>query len=152
MTKAKRVIDISVVRRAEIVIDDVTYNMLFKRAQAKARPLIPNVSGPAEADERSRWVVLELLHMVTDRSGQPDASRRFITKAEVLALLSTPQDRIPTQSWSADLKKSFIASVLSDVNEGVIDLDSIPIAPVPPVQSIASTARAACSKVGSTTI
>jgi hypothetical protein len=37
MAKAKTDIDLGVVRRARIVVDSVTYNMLFERARLRAK-------------------------------------------------------------------------------------------------------------------
>jgi hypothetical protein len=54
-------------------------------------------------------VTLELLHMVADRSGRTDPAERFITKSEVLELLSTPH----------------IASVLSEADDQKLDLECI---------------------------
>ncbi|UNB50923.1 hypothetical protein [Mycolicibacterium sp. YH-1] len=125
MKKAKSKVDLDVVRRAEIVVDKASYSSLIGRAQATAKSLIPNVTGPAEAAERSRWVVLELLSMVTGRSGEPEAARRFIARDEVLELLATPQDRIPTTRWTTDFKSTFIATVLSASLERQVDLETV---------------------------
>lgn len=126
MQKADADTDPGAISRASIVVDDVTYNALIARAQERAKALLPNVSSPTEADERSRWVALELLHMVTDRSGLESSDDRFIARAEVLELLSTPQDSLPTTAWGTELKDAFLASVLSDTEVRAIDLPCIP--------------------------
>ena len=59
-------------------------------------------------------MALELLHIVTDRSGRASSDERFINRTEVLELLSTPQDSLPTTAWATELKEAFLASVLSD--------------------------------------
>lgn len=126
MENAKSEYDLEVVRRAAIVVDNATYNALFGRARVRAKSQLANVSGPAEADERSRWVVLELLNLITDRSGQVDGADRFITRDEVLQLLATPQDRLPTTSWTDEFKMTFIASVLSSETIPLVDLETVP--------------------------
>ena len=129
MEKAKSPINLDVVRRAEIVVDKASYSSLIGRAQATAKSLVPNVTGPAEAAERSRWVVLELLSMVTGRSGESEGAQRFITRDEVLELLATPQDRLPTAGWTADLKSAFLATVLSASSVRQVDLETVPDVP-----------------------
>lgn len=110
--KAKRAVDTEPMRRASIAVDDAPYPVLIARAEQQAKALLTNVAGEAEAEERSRWVVLELLNAVTDRSGRGDPDERVITREEVLQLLSTPQEHIPSKSWGDDLKAAFHASVL----------------------------------------
>ena len=102
--KAKRPVTIDSMRRASISADGATYPLLIGRAERLAKALLPNVTSEIEADERSRWVVLELLNDVTERSGRADANERVITRDEVLRLLSTPQDRIPTKAWDDELE------------------------------------------------
>ena len=126
MQNADAGVDLGAVSRASVVVDDVTYNVLIARAQERAKALLPNVSSPAEAEERSRWVALELLHIVTDRSGRASSDERFIARTEVLELLSTPQDSLPTTAWGTELKEAFLASVLSDTEVKKIDLQCIP--------------------------
>ena len=126
MQNADTEVDVGAVSRASVVVDDVTYNALIARAQDRAKALLPNVSSPAEAEERSRWVALELLHIVTDRSGRASSDERFINRTEVLELLSTPQDSLPTTAWATELKEAFLASVLSDTEVTKVDLPCIP--------------------------
>jgi hypothetical protein len=61
LEKAKGVVDLDTMRRAEIVVDEADYGQLIERAQQRAKTLLPNVTGAAEAEERGRWVILELL-------------------------------------------------------------------------------------------
>lgn len=111
-TKGETVSDDSL-KRASIRAEGLAYTDLIDAAQARARALLPSVTSTAEAEERGRWVVLELVNMVTERSGLPDDSARLITRDEVLALLSTPQDHIPSTQWDTALKSQFCASVLA---------------------------------------
>lgn len=99
--------------QASIRSEGLAYADLIDAAQTRARALLPNVTSTAEAEERGRWVVLELVNMVTERSGLADDAARVITRDEVLALLATPQDYIPSTQWDADLKGAFCASVLA---------------------------------------
>lgn len=99
--------------RASIRAEGLAYADLIDAAQTNARALLPNVTSAAEAEERGRWVVLELVNMVTERSGLADYAARVITREEVLALLATPQDHIPSTKWDAELKGAFCASVLA---------------------------------------
>jgi hypothetical protein len=128
LTKASGSVDLEAVSRARIVVDNATYNALFERARLRARSLLTNVSSAAEADERSRSVTLELLHMVTDRSGRSDDSERIISASEVIEMLARPQDHLPTTLWGNDLKAAFLASVLSadDADGDTLDLACIP--------------------------
>lgn len=125
MQQANADIDLGAVSRASIMVDDVTFNGLFERGQHRAKALIPNVSNPAEADERGRWVALELLRMITERSGLASSAERYIIRAEVLELLSTPQDNLPTVTWGDELKAAFLASVQSVSEEKTIDLPCV---------------------------
>ncbi|SUE94988.1 dsDNA nuclease domain-containing protein [Mycolicibacterium tokaiense] len=97
--------------RASIRAEGLAYADLIDVAQARAKALLPNVTSTAEAEERGRWVVLELLNMITERSGLTNAATRVITRDEVLVLLSTPRDHIPSTQWDAELKSKFCASV-----------------------------------------
>ncbi|BCZ24055.1 ATP-binding protein [Mycobacterium senriense] len=115
--KAKRAVDTEPMRRASIAVDDAPYPVLIARAEQQAKSLLTNVTGEAEAEERGRWVVLELLNAVTDRSGRGDPDERVIKREEVLQLLSTPQEHIPSKSWGDDLKAEFHASVLVQMAE-----------------------------------
>ncbi|MEE6169863.1 MULTISPECIES: ATP-binding protein [unclassified Mycolicibacterium] len=108
--------------RASIRAEGLAYSDLIDLAQARARALLPNVTSAAEAEERGRWVVLELVNMVTERSGLPDDSARLITRDEVLALLATPQDHIPSTQWDAALKSRFCASVLAHTVGSPVEL------------------------------
>lgn len=115
--KAKRPVDVEPMSRAEIYAEQVTYPTLIGRAEQRAKSLLTNVTGASEAEERSRWVVLELLNSVTERSGRNDPDERVITREEVLRLLSTPREHIPSKAWDDDLKAAFHASVLAHVQE-----------------------------------
>lgn len=115
--KAKRPVDMEPMTRAAITVDEATYPMLIGRAEQQAKSLLVNVTGASETDERSRWVVLELLNAVTERSGRSDPDKRVITRDEVLQLLSTPQEHIPSKAWDDDLKAAFHASVLAQIDD-----------------------------------
>ncbi|NDJ90741.1 ATP-binding protein [Mycolicibacter kumamotonensis] len=108
--------------RASIRAEDLAYADLIGDAQSRAKALLLNVISEAEADERGRWVVLELVNMITERSGLPDKNARIITRDEVLQLLATPQDRIPTKQWGDELKKEFCASVPTCADEASVEL------------------------------
>ena len=95
---------------------------LIDAAQTHARALLPNVTSTAEVEERGRWVVLELVNMVTERSGLVDEAARIITRDEVLALLATPQDHVPSRQWDAALKSNFCASVLACPDVSPVEL------------------------------
>jgi hypothetical protein len=99
--------------RASIRAEDLAYADLISDAQTRAQALLLNVTSEAEAEERGRWVVLELVNMITERSGLPDEDARIIARDEVLQLLATPQDRIPTKHWNDALKRDFCAAVLA---------------------------------------
>jgi hypothetical protein len=114
MEKAKKPVNLQTMRRAEVTAEMAGYAALIDTAIQRAKALLPNVSGPAEADERSRWVALELLNIVTDRSGKSDRTQRFITRDEVLRLLATARDHITTRSWDDDLRATFIDAILSE--------------------------------------
>lgn len=126
LQNASTSVDLDAVGRASIVIDDASYNSLFERARLRARSLLINVSSDAEAEERSRSVTLELLHMVTERSGRCDDAQRFIYPSEVLELLARPQDHLPTVQWGPNLKDAFLASVLSAARDDALDRACIP--------------------------
>lgn len=108
--------------RASIRAEGLAYADLIDAAQTRARALLPNVTSTAEAEERGRWVVLELVNMVTERSGLPDETARIITRDEVLALLATPQDHIPSTQWDTALKSKFCASVLAHADVSPVEL------------------------------
>jgi energy-coupling factor transporter ATP-binding protein EcfA2 len=108
--------------RASIRAERLTYADLIHAAQKRARALLPNVTSKAEVEERGRWVVLELVNMVTERSGLADEAARIITRDEVLELLATPQDHIPSTQWGALLKSRFCASVLARPNVSPVEL------------------------------
>ncbi|KEP41941.1 hypothetical protein MKSMC1_29390 [Mycobacterium kansasii] len=114
--------DMDAVCRARIVIDAADFASLTERAKQRARSLLTNVSSAAEADERSRAVVFELLHMVTERSGKPDDSERFIDADELVQLLARPQDHLPTARWGDAMKDAFLASVLASQDYHTLDL------------------------------
>lgn len=108
--------------RASIRAEGLDYADLIDAAQMRARALLPNVTSAAEAEERGRWVVLELVNTVTERSGLADDDARIITRDEVLALLATPQDHIPSTKWDAALKSKFCASVLVRPDASLVEL------------------------------
>ncbi|GAB4662625.1 hypothetical protein MOKP64_49570 [Mycobacterium avium subsp. hominissuis] len=108
--------------RASIRAEGLAYADLIDEAQTRARALLPNVTSTAEAEERGRWVVLELVNMITERSGLPDDTARVITRDEVLALLATPQDHIPSTRWDTVLKSKFCASVLARADVPSVEL------------------------------
>jgi hypothetical protein len=108
--------------RASIRAEGLAYADLIDVAQTRARALLLNVTSTAEAEERGRWVVLELVNMVTERSGLADDAARIITRDEVLALLATPQDHIPSTHWDAALKSKFCASVLARPDASQVEL------------------------------
>jgi energy-coupling factor transporter ATP-binding protein EcfA2 len=108
--------------RASIRAEGLAYADLIDAAQTCARALLPNVTSAAEAEERGRWVVLELVNMVTERSGLADDAARVITRDDVLALLATPQDHIPSTQWDAELKGAFCASVLARPGVSPVEL------------------------------
>ncbi|MCE5290227.1 MAG: ATP-binding protein [Nocardiaceae bacterium] len=108
--------------RAVIRAEVLAYADLISGAQTRAQALLLNVTSKAEAEERGRWVVLELVNMITERSGLPDENARLITRDEVLQLLATPQDRIPTKQWDDALKGEFCASVLARADERSVEL------------------------------
>lgn len=108
--------------RASIRAEGLAYADLIDAAQTRARALLPNVTSTAEVEERGRWVVLELVNMVTERSGLADDAARIITRDEVLALLATPQDHIPSTQWGAALKSKFCASVLARPDFSPVEL------------------------------
>jgi hypothetical protein len=112
--------------RASILVDSDAYTALIERAEKRATTLIPNVSGISEAEERARWVVLELLNIVTKRSGDGDPSNRIITKQEVWDYLCTPRDRIKTLNWDNAMKDAFLSSVVSNLPSRLMDLKCIP--------------------------
>ncbi|MFF7945029.1 hypothetical protein ACFZC5_35590 [Nocardia gamkensis] len=108
--------------RASIRAEGLAYADLIDAAQTRARALLPNVTSTAEAEERGRWVVLELVNTVTERSGLADDAARIITRDEVLALLATPQDHIPSTQWDASLKSKFCASILARPDVSPVEL------------------------------
>ncbi|MGE2818130.1 AAA family ATPase [Mycobacterium heidelbergense] len=108
--------------RASIRAEELAYADLISGAQIRARALLLNVTSEAEAEERGRWVVLELVNMITERSGLLDENARIITRDEVLQLLATPQDRIPTKQWDDALKRDFCASVLARTDAHSVQL------------------------------
>ncbi|MCH9732324.1 MAG: ATP-binding protein [Actinomycetia bacterium] len=108
--------------RASVRAEGLAYPDLLAAAQTRARALLPNVTSTSEAEERGRWVVLELLNMVTERSGLADDAARIITRDEVLALLATPQDHTPSAQWDAALKSKFCASVLARHDVSPVEL------------------------------
>lgn len=108
--------------RASIRAEGVAYADLIDAAQTRARALLPNVTSAAEAEERGRWVVLELINMVTERSGLADDAARVISRDEVLGMLATPQDHIPSTQWDAALKSKFCASVLARPGVSPVEL------------------------------
>jgi energy-coupling factor transporter ATP-binding protein EcfA2 len=120
--KAKRAVDVGPMGRAWVSVDDATYPMLIERAEQQAKALLTNVTGGAEAEERSRSVVLELLNAITERSGRGEPNERVITRDEVLQLLSTPQEHIPSKAWADDLKAAFHASVLAQIQDFPVPL------------------------------
>lgn len=124
--KAKSPYMLEAMRRASISSDPSGYQSLIERAEVVAKGLLLNVTSEAEAKERGRWVVLELLNLVTERSGLHDPDDRFIYREEVIGLLATPQDRIPTTSWDADLRQLFHASVLSRVASDLLETSCEP--------------------------
>jgi hypothetical protein len=115
--------DIATMARAQVSVEEASYLTLIETAENEARSLLPNVSGEAEAAERGRWVVLELLNAVTHRSGLADPAARVITRDEVLALLSTPRDRIPTLAWNDDMKEAFLHSILDNSEDMPVQLN-----------------------------
>jgi hypothetical protein len=121
-TKVKKPVVIDTMRRASISSDEGTFQILIERAETVARALLLSVTSEVEAVERGRWVVLELLNMVTEKSGLPDPDDRFITRDDVVRLLATPQDRIPTTAWNEGLRATFHASVLSQVSSDLVEL------------------------------
>jgi hypothetical protein len=115
--------DLATMARARITVEEASYLSLIEDAEKAARSLLDNVSGEAEASERGRWVVLELLNLVTYRSGLGDPADRLITRDEVLALLATPRDRIPTAAWNDDMKGAFLGSILANSEEMPVQLN-----------------------------
>lgn len=113
--------------RASIIVDDAVYTAIIARSEKRAIALIPNVSGAAEAEERGRGVVLELLNSVTERSGDANPDNRIITKEEVWAYLCTPLDRIKTLSWGKSLKNTFLSSIISNEPSRLLELSCLPI-------------------------
>lgn len=112
--------------RVSIAIDDAAYIDIIERSQKHAVTLLPNVSGAPEAEERARWVVLELLNSVTGRSGDGDSNNRIITKQEVWDYLCTPLDNLKTLNWNDALKNSFLSSVISNAPSRLLELRCLP--------------------------
>src|SRR4029078_1408079 len=102
--------------------DEATYQILIERAETVARAWLLNVTSEAGAIERGRWGGLGLMNMVMGKTGRPDPDDRFITRDEVIRLLATPQDRIPTTAWNEELRATFHASVLSQVSAHLVEL------------------------------
>ena len=119
-------VEMEAMARAKVSVEETPYLKIIEIAEGQAGALLPNVSGAAEAEERGRWVVLELLNAVTDRSGRANPAERLITRDEVLAFLSTPRDRIPTTAWDEDMKAAFLASVLTNTEQLPVVLECRP--------------------------
>ncbi|WP_280255471.1 hypothetical protein [Nocardia wallacei] len=111
--------------RASAIVDGDTYSALITRAEKRAIALLPNVSGVGEAEERGRWVVLELLNMITSRSGESDPDDRLIAKQEIYDLICTPRERIKTLNWDEKLRSSFLGSVVSNRPTRVLELKCV---------------------------
>jgi hypothetical protein len=114
--------DIATMARAGVSVEDASYLSLIEIAEKDARSLLDSVSGELEAVERGRWVVLELLNIVTHRSGLADPAERLISRDEVLTLLATPRDRIPTTAWDDDMRAAFLQSIMDNSADQPVQL------------------------------
>ncbi|MCR8899508.1 hypothetical protein NWF34_21455 [Gordonia sp. GONU] len=104
-------VDLNACRRAFIDANAEGFDTLLDEAVRLATNLLPAVTGEAEAEERSMYVVLELLRLVVGRSGLSEVDRRVVTSADVWSILNENREYVRTNTWNIKARSDYIRAV-----------------------------------------